>query len=149
MIVDEADAGGDDSPLLRPFLERGRSRPPAREARADDLLNVGGVRPYYLTQGRTRVVDESIGFETVLLASERGRRRRRSLQFEQRRIVDECQEPISVAELAVALGVPIGVARILASDLSSAGLIQRHQTVTDPSRNIDLLTRLIDGVRAL
>lgn len=137
-----------DGVLVRPFLARGPGRSAAREVRADEEI-VSAVRPYYLTRGRTNVADSSIGFETVLLITDRGRHRIDRLGYEHRQIVERCDDPISVAELAVGLDLPIGVARVLAADLTVNGLLQTHRAVADPSRDVELLTRLIDGVRAL
>ena len=41
------------------------------------------------------------------------------LRFEHARIVEVCRTPVSVVEVAAALAVPLGVARVLVSDLHS------------------------------
>jgi ribosomal protein S25 len=71
----------------------------------------------------------------------------RSLQFEHARIVEACASPVSVAEVAARVGVPLGVAQILVGDLAEAGLVQVHEArqVATPA----LLLRMIDAVRAL
>jgi predicted transcriptional regulator len=70
-----------------------------------------------------------------------------TLQFEHARLLDACRSPISVAEVAARVGVPLGVAQILIGDLAEAGLVQVHEArqVATPA----LLLRMIDAVRAL
>ena len=63
-----------------------------------------------------------------------------------------CLQQRSVAEVAVHLGVPLGVARVLIADLLSTGLVSLRDTLTADStrdeRN-DLLERVLSGLRAL
>jgi len=47
---------------------------------------------------------------------------------ESRRIVELCQTPMSVAELAARLSVPVGVCRVLVGDLVDARMIQVRQS---------------------
>lgn len=139
----------EDAPIVRPFLHRAlapQAAPPPEPAVASRWL---GVRPYFLTKGRTRVSDRSIGFETVLITTERGLERSEHLTFEHRQITELCAGPLSVAELATHLDAPLGVVRVLVSDLTTVGILATHQPIEDPSTDIALLTRLIDGVRAL
>jgi predicted ArsR family transcriptional regulator len=61
-----------------------------------------------------------------------------------------CEEPITVADLASELGLPLGVVRIVLDDLVHDGLIEVRVAaprgrVTDAS----LLERLLAGIRAL
>jgi hypothetical protein len=69
-----------------------------------------------------------------------------SLRFEARQIVELCQRTTSVAELAAALRVPLGVARVLVSDLIADGsltLVQREEL------SVQMIERIRDRVRAL
>lgn len=106
------------------------------------------VRPFIVTGGRTRPTDERLRVETLITAYPAALSA--PLSFERRHIVEICQRPLSVAEIAHSLGVPIGVARVLIADLIS----ERYVTVHDhlglhdfPSRA--LLERIREGVRAL
>lgn len=106
------------------------------------------VRPFIVTGGRTRPTDERLRVETLVTASPAALSA--PLSFERRHIVEICQRPLSVAEIASSLSVPIGVARVLIADLIG----ERYVTVHDhlglndfPSRSI--LERIRDGVRAL
>jgi hypothetical protein len=106
----------------------------------DDL-----VRPFVITGGRTRHATVHLRVEALVVAT--GARPNRPLQFEHARIVETCDSPISVAEVAARVGVPLGVAQILVGDLAEAGLVQVHEArqVATPA----LLLRMIDAVRAL
>lgn len=106
------------------------------------------VRPFIVTGGRTRPVDERLHMETVVTASPAALSA--PLGFERRHIVEICQRPLSVAEIAAGLRVPLGVARVLVADLVAERLLVIHARLTladHPSR--ELLERIRDGVRAL
>jgi hypothetical protein len=106
------------------------------------------VRPFILTGGRTRPVDERLRMETMVTAAPSALSA--PLGFERRHIAQLCQRAQSVAEVAVSLKVPIGVARVLIADLVAERLLVVHAQVTladRPSR--ELLERIRDGVRAL
>ncbi|MEV4111463.1 DUF742 domain-containing protein [Nonomuraea sp. NPDC049695] len=105
------------------------------------------VRPYALIRGRTR----SSGDAFDLVASVRaigdppG-----ELGPEQQLILRAARDPISVADLAVELDLPVGVVRVLLGDLRDHGLI----SVTSPSAggsrsNERILKEVINGLRAL
>ena len=68
--------------------------------------------------------------------------------FEKARIVDYCYEPISIAEIAAELGVPLGVAIVIVGDLVDDGCLET--TYSDPVEiELSALTRMIERVRAL
>lgn len=71
-------------------------------------------------------------------------------RFERSRILEQCAaEPLSVAELSALLHLPIGVVRVVAADLVAEELLQSHQASEHVADDVQLLTRLIAGVRAL
>jgi hypothetical protein len=101
-----------------------------------------------LTGGRTRPVDERLRVETLVSAPPSALSA--PLAFERRRIVQLCQHPVSVAEIAGNLGMPIGVARVLVADLLSERLVTVHDHLgLDDLRFRSVLERIRDGVRAL
>jgi hypothetical protein len=102
-------------------------------------------RPYLLTGGRTRSIGRDIPVEALVVT--RSGPATAGLGDEQRRIIDACRSPISVAEIAVLLAVPIGVARVLVSDLAVTTHVEVCETATGDDH--DLLRRLIAGVRAI
>jgi Protein of unknown function (DUF742) len=125
-------------------------RPPSDDAWE---LDAGIVRPYLFTRGRTRPSRSStLPVEAMLTATALARLTAGTLPGEQRRIVEQCATPQSVAEVAVAMRTPLGVVRVLVSDLYTAGLLDVHDTheaTADPADDIALLQRLITKVAAL
>ncbi|MFE3190628.1 DUF742 domain-containing protein [Nocardia sp. NPDC059240] len=77
------------------------------------------VRPFMMTSGRTTPVVDGLRIETLVRATPAALSA--PLRFELERVVRLCQRPHSIAEIGAALRVPIGVARVLVSDLVSAG----------------------------
>ena len=107
-----------------------------------------GVRPYYLTRGRTRT-DRPLGVEVLVQTTERGHDLLDQLLFEQHAIASVCAQPASVAEIAARVRVPLGVARVLVADMAAAALVQIHDTPARIEDDISLIQRLIHGVREL
>ena len=102
------------------------------------------VRPFVVTGGRTRPLHDGMRIESLLLATPAAQSV--PLRFEQRRIVELTQRAISLAEVAANLAIPIGVARILASDLHHNNLIR----LLEPHElSVDVIERIRDLVRAL
>jgi hypothetical protein len=98
-----------------------------------------------LTGGRTRPVRDDLRIETLLRALPAALSA--PLRFEARRIVELCQRPMSLADLAVGLRIPLGVTRVLVADLLADGyLYQEEQPDELP---IELIERIRDLVRAL
>ncbi|MBZ9645424.1 DUF742 domain-containing protein, partial [Streptomyces sp. PSKA30] len=116
-----------------PFAQGG----PSRSERGGDQA-VGGwrLRPFLLTEGRARAVDDSIGLETQVVATERGLQERQSLRFERRDIVELCMVPLSVAEISARLSLHYGVVRVLVADLATEGLLHVHVVDADAARNV-------------
>lgn len=104
-----------------------------------------GVRPFVVTGGRTEPVDERLRIETQVVATPRAASC--VLDFECRRIVDLCPVPLSVAEIAAALDLPLIVARVLVADLAAIGAVAVQEQGAPVSRA--MLERILEGVRAL
>lgn len=107
------------------------------------------VPPYAITMGRTRGAGEDLPWETLVTTTEAARANRSRLRFERARIVDFCDRPMSVAEVGVELGVPIGVARVLVSDMRTDGLLAVHRPALTPRGmpKTEVLERLLAGLR--
>ena len=108
-------------------------------------------RPYIVTGGRTRPRGTRY-FDLVDLVVRSARQADiSSFSPEWVRILDLCRIPISVAELAAALGLPLGVVRVLLDDHMHEGLIEvmesapRGGIVTDQR----LLSKVLERLRAL
>jgi Protein of unknown function (DUF742) len=121
-------------------------RPPATD---DPDYAIGPVvRPFIVTGGRTRPTDERLRVETLISALPAALSA--PLGFERQRIVQICQRPVSVAEVANGLVVPIGVARVLIADLIAERLVTVHeQAGPDEGLSRSVLERILEGVRAL
>lgn len=89
--------------------------------------------------------------ETLVTVTEAGRSAT-DLQLEYRTAVELAASPISIVEIGAALGVPVGVARVLVSDLVNAHYLAVHlppRSVTaDGGPAPELLERLLEGLRA-
>jgi hypothetical protein len=111
----------------------------------------GRVVPVYaLTGGRTRSSTGSdMPVETLVTVTPAGGRAT-DLHLEYRATVELAARPISVVEIGAALRVPVGVARVLVSDLVDGGYLTVH---LPPSSNgegpgPEILERLLEGLRA-
>jgi hypothetical protein len=123
--------------------------PPEGDADDEPDVEIGPiVRPFIVTGGRTRPTDERLRVETLVTAAPAALSA--PLGFERRHIVEICQRPLSIAEIANSLGAPIGVVRVVIADL----VAERYVTVEQPlnlhdAPSVSLLERIRDGVRAL
>jgi hypothetical protein len=120
--------------------EPGHSGTPDAAIEADGVL----IRPFMVTGGRTRPLHDGLKLETMVYAQPAALSA--PLQFEQRRAVEVAQEPISVAELASQLDLPIGVARVLIADLYTGNYLELREPSELPTTTIE---RIRDLVRAL
>jgi hypothetical protein len=108
------------------------------------------VRPYVLTRGRTSSRVGTLELHAPVLALIAPEQLAASATPEDRRIIELCQLPMSIAELAARLGTPVGVVRVLVGDL----VVARVVTVREPGArsehtDVRLLERLLEGIRAL
>jgi hypothetical protein len=83
------------------------------------------VRPYTVTRGRTRSTRPDLNMITMVTALSSDDQP--SLDPEHRAILASCQSPQSVAEVSAALGLPLGVVKILLGDLVEHGLVTYRQ----------------------
>jgi hypothetical protein len=108
------------------------------------------ARPYTLTGGRTRPRGER-HFDLIDIVANSGRPTEAfSFNPERTRILDLCFTPITVADLASEMGLPLGVVRVLLDDLVDEGLIE-VRTMAPRGRLTDkrLLKQVLDGLHAL
>lgn len=107
------------------------------------------VRPYALTRGRTRPAGESLDLIALVSASSRLAGDPPSLEPEHAQILRSCQAPVSVADLASDLDLPLGVIRIMLADLRECGLIQIHRPTQGRLTDLRILQQVADGLRRL
>lgn len=111
---------------------------------SEDPADAMVIRPFMVTGGRTRPLQDGLRIESMVSAFPAALSA--PLRFELRRIVELCQRPRSVAEIAVALRVPLGVARVLIADLLTSNLVRAED---QGELSIDIIERIRDRVRAL
>jgi hypothetical protein len=108
----------------------------------------GRVVPVYaVTGGRTRAGDHDLPIESVVTSAAQDDAAG-DLQAEYRFILDLARTPVGLVEVAAELGVPIGVARVLVSDLAEAGHLVVHAPGYADGPPPQVLARLLDGLRA-
>ncbi|MET9360637.1 DUF742 domain-containing protein [Streptomyces sp. NPDC006632] len=120
---------------------RGADRKPAR------------VRPYSLTGGRTRF-GHVLLVETFVAAIEAPPERKElggsphRVMPEMLAIVEICRAMRTVAEISALLKMPLGVVRVLLSDLADQGKIRVYGTGHAPGQpDRALLERVLSGLR--
>ncbi|WP_327000428.1 DUF742 domain-containing protein [Dactylosporangium sp. NBC_01737] len=111
------------------------------------------VRPYAMTQGRTRPAEGDFDLIAVVVATQpAGSARKDDLQPEQTAILSLCQRPLSVAEVSAHLHLPLGTVRVLLGDLLGAGLILTsgpRPSAQPQQQRQHLLKAVINGLHSL
>jgi len=109
------------------------------------------VRPYAVTRGRTApAAGISLGLiDVVVAAPDPDLPASLRLGPEHRQILARCGRPITVVDLASDVDLPVGVVRVLLSDLSQHGIIRVLATPRGPVTNERLLRDVLDGLHAL
>lgn len=128
--------------------ERETAAEPAPPAAPGASEEAPAVRPFMLTEGRV-AADASLPVEAQIVATREGLGALGALAFERRAIVEACGTPLSLAEVAVRLRLHLNVVRVLAGDLRANRLLAVHVPRADTSSDIDVLRRVIDGLRAI
>jgi hypothetical protein len=109
------------------------------------------VRPYALTQGRTRHAGEA--FDLVATVTTTGGRVADpgALAPEHISVLQLARVPTTVVDIASDVDLPLGVVRILLADLRELGLVAIQAPVPAQTRQIDrnTLREVLHGLRAL
>jgi hypothetical protein len=71
------------------------------------------------------------------------------LSADQQAVLRLSRRPISLSEIAVHLGLPIGPTRLLLGELREAGLVSTRRPADDPDASPAVLQRLLGGLRSL
>ena len=108
------------------------------------------VRPYALTGGRTRPRGESFDLLAVVGSAVDAKAiDRMLLEPEQAQVLRFCRKPTSVADLASELDLPLGVVRIMLSDMRERGLITIGKPVRTGLTDPRVLKDVVDALRRL
>ncbi len=106
------------------------------------------VRPFILTRGRTRSTSSvHVAMESMVDRKAIDEEDYERLNPVNRQIYDQLSERVSVAEISAHLALPLGVICVLVADMAEQDQLKIHQTAS--TGDVDLVRRLIDGVRAL
>jgi Protein of unknown function (DUF742) len=111
------------------------------------------VRPYALTGGRTDPVGDTVlDLISVIVATgpPPAAPKSRGLSPEHRKLIGLCQEPMTVADAAADMALPLGVVRVLLADLVQQKFIAVQQRrAMRAQASPDLLREVLDGLRSL
>ena len=107
------------------------------------------VRPYAMTRGRTRPNAPNLNLVTQVRSAappnEPG-----ALSPEHLQILEICHTPLSVAEVAAYLDVPLVVVKVLLSDLIERGhVVAGALFQTSDINDTKLLQAVLDGIRRI
>jgi hypothetical protein len=106
------------------------------------------IRPYALTGGRTQPRYELL-VEALVSVPHYDPGLPDSLMPESRMLYEHARSRISIAELSIALSVPLGVVRVLVSDLAAQGAVYIHPTAHAYHHDRVMLGRILDGLQKL
>ncbi|WP_211239264.1 DUF742 domain-containing protein [Actinokineospora inagensis] len=129
------------SPAVRP-----RQPPPGEVSDAEWMTRPEShalVRPYAWTGGRTQSRPD-LAVEALVSTVREPRR----ASWEHRLVAELCVQARSVAEVAALIPVPLGVARVLISDLADQGVLVVHG-VAGAKPDLDFMRRVLAGLRGL
>ena len=108
------------------------------------------VRPYALTQGRTRPAGDSIDLIATVMTTRARIADPASLAPEHVKVLALARAPTTVADIASDVDLPLGVVRIILADLRELGLVAITTPVAAAER-IDkhTLREVLNGLRGL
>ena len=122
-------------------MDRPEASPPSQPGRL--------LRPYALTRGRARPSHGSdLELEALVSTTMIGETMHLPAP-EPHSIALLCREPLSLAEIAAHMKLPIGVVRVLVADMAHQGMVEiyRPARVGTGGPDIPLLERVLDGLR--
>ena len=105
------------------------------------------VRPYALTNGRTRAVLD-LGLDTTVRINERGAKEYDTLPLIYREILLLTLQPTCIAEISARERLAIGATKVLVADLVSENMLDCSAPAT-PTLDVDLMRKVVDGLNEL
>jgi hypothetical protein len=123
---------------------------PANDERWLDAEAGPVVRPYALTQGRTRHSGESFDLVATVMSTDARIADPSALGPEHVSVLHLARAPTTVADIASDVDLPLGVVRILLADLRELGLVAIRMPVTMAERvDKQTLREVLNGLRGL
>jgi Protein of unknown function (DUF742) len=107
------------------------------------------VRPYALVRGRTKPAGDHLDVISMAYSLRVSVPDPTELEPEHLALLQRCAVPMSVAELASGLDLPLGVVRVLLADLRERELVRIDQPAQERVTDIRLLREVADGLRRL
>jgi hypothetical protein len=109
------------------------------------------VRPYALTQGRTRHSGEAFDLVSTVTATSARVDDPGALAPEHVSVLHLARRPTTVVDIASDVDLPLGVVRILLADLRELGLVAIRAPVPMKARQVDknTLREVLHGLRGL
>ena len=89
-----------------------------------------------------------IDLESQVVATERGRTNHPRYRWEAASIIEVCDAPVALIEIAAKLELAIGVTRVVVADLVREGAVEVIQHAPQESYS-ELLEKVLDGIRSL
>lgn len=143
----KAEADAPEVPFQRPeSLVVAAAEPDVDEFESDDVRS--WVRPYVWTGGRTST---SLEFALETLVSAREQDRDEVLRDVHQQVLELCEKPRSVSEIAALLSVPLGAAKALLGVMAEENLLVVHRTgdASGEGPGLELMERVLRGLRNL
>jgi DNA-binding transcriptional ArsR family regulator len=107
------------------------------------------VRPFWLVRRRTSLTREIFDVISMAYAVTTAAPVNTELEPEHLAVHQLCARPMSVADLATRLELPLAVVRVLLSDLREQGMIKTRRPRPEGPTDIRLLRQVADGLRRL
>ncbi len=109
------------------------------------------VRPYALTQGRTRPAGEAFDLVATVTSTRARISDPGGLGPEHFAVLQLAQSPATVVDIASDVDLPLGVVRILLGDLRELGLVTIGAPVPMKAQQVDrdMLREVLHGLRGL
>jgi len=109
------------------------------------------VRPYALTQGRTRHSGEAFDLVATVTATRRRVADPSALAPEHLSVLQLARAPTTVVDIASDVDLPLGVVRILLADLRELGLVAIRAPIPTKAQQVDrsTLREVLHGLRGL
>jgi len=116
------------------------------DGHGDVVLGAPRIRPYTTTSGRT---EPAAPLDVASQVRDTGRYQPEMFPLDHADVLTSLSgTTISVAEVAVCMGRPVMVVKVLLSDLIASGAVATRAISSEP-HDISLLKRLLDGLQTL